>query len=1263
MEDTETTNNISSDYKDIVEKTVIPPPFVPRADTLDEVTAKLPGYVELDEHGKLFKKYLSYQGIAGYLVEHYNHWVGKVLPKQIESAAIYLSDKVSRIRFINPNPIRPEYTSGAKKYPLYPARARLEGLTYSFEIYATPVREVAYEENGKIEWRIEEVYPKELSFGRIPAMVRSKMCNLDGKSDEELIQLGEDPDEPIGYFIIKGTERSTLLQEMMRLNRMYLSTFNNKGEPVCRITVPTPSGSTSVMQLALGKDNKMKFLLQNLSKISHKETTTRSEEKRKTGLIKETNANKGAYKGVNAIMLVSYLFGSGFDFIGDEKREEFEEYIKIFTRDTYDKSIGYQIIPTLFKCAEHLNPIKYFAKKFKMIDAPEDEVVEQLEQLIEIDVFPNMNGMPNSNYRKGIMCLTMITSMAEHLAGKRKLDNKNNWTFKRLRTSADMMQQLFTAIYRQIIRSFQDKVKEMVAVRLDTLETQFKRNEITDVFVNSFNTSNWGVPNKKIRTNVSHQVERFNRAALFSFFLRIDVGTSREGTQIEPRSVNLDGYGNICPSSSSEGKNCGLVKDLSPTVYITLDTPEEPVVNLIQKQIDDTYSVEKSTKLIINAKFYGFCDGMTVHNIIVKARRQLYIHRDTCVYLEGSYLYVFTDSARLVRPLLIVDDDGYLVIQKKNLWGADFNTLLSQGCVEMIDVAEQKYIHLANSIDEVNMRETLPIQIESLNARLKSEVLSESEKEKLKLTISELNEKLWRLSKRPKFTHCELDPSSILGLTIEMIPYANHNQGPRNTYQGNMGKQAQAAPHPTHMYRFEGNQKTLSYPEQPLLFTQADVLTGIDYFPQTTNLMVAIMPLHGFTQEDAFIVNKSSLDTGKLRITLYYTIKVKIQSSQKFTENLQRPPLREGDSPERYKYIGANGLPAIYAPLGPRDCVVGIVQSSRDNPEVKYNKSVYLKASQEGIVTDIRVTNSDEGIVVHVKLRSTRMPIEGDKLAPRHAQKGTIGLILPPEDMPFDQFGVQPDILIDPHSIPSRMTMAYIYEILFGREVLVTGRRRNATPFRKPNAQEVCRTLAMHGIEPQGMRIMYSGITGMPFQSQIFMGPAAFQSLKHLVTEKVHACRTAPRKIESLEPIGGKKVQGALRSGEMENFNYFSHGAITGLFERIVDMADGVTIVVCKTCGTIAQPDYLRNKFICRRCSEDEASFGRITVPMALLRLFFLAGTTGVGQRFYYEFADEFSREVARAIIYEEQELFKEDDENPKLEENIFYFNDEPEDV
>jgi DNA-directed RNA polymerase II subunit RPB2 len=547
---------------------------------------------------------------------------------------------------------------------------------------------------------------------------------------------------------------------------------------------------------------------------------------------------------------------------------------------------------------------------------------------------------------------------------------------------------------------------------------------------------------------------------------------------------------------------------------------------------------------------------------------------------------LYTDAGRVCRPLFIVEDNRIKLkkedvdsLHQRLATNFEWDTLISHGYVELVDTLEEETTLIAMYTDDVaNARKDKNINIE--------------------------------------YTHCEINPSMIFGICASIIPFPDHNQSPRNTYQSAMGKQAMGVYMTNFSVRMDTLAHVLCYPQRPLVVTHPIKYLRFKELPAGQNAIVAICCYSGFNQEDSVIMNQSSIDRGFFRSVFYrsYSCEEKKQpfggcdEFEKPTPDLTRG-MRKGGN---YDKLDPDGFIAPGQFVTGEDVIIGrttpLAEGEETQPGARYTKrdaSIMLRASETGVVDKVMLTTNAEGYkFAKVRIRSERIPQVGDKFASRHGQKGTIGMAYRQEDMPFTVDGICPDIIVNPHAIPSRMTIGHLVECLLGKVAAHTGEEAMATPFIvDQTVEKISQMLHEVGCQKYGNETMFNGHTGKMLNTQIFLGPTYYQRLKHMVDDKIHSRARGRTQILVRQPVEGRSREGGLRFGEMERDCMISHGAAQFLREALLDRSDKYTTHVCNQCGLLAIANLKQFKYECRGCN-NQTNISQIDIPYACKLLF-----------------------------------------------------------
>jgi DNA-directed RNA polymerase subunit B len=1058
------------------------------------------------------------------------------------------------------NPVVREANGATHK--LTPMEARLRNLNYLAPIEL---------EFTIIEDGIEKE-PEKVHIGDLPIMLRSKRCNLFKESMEEerefteeeyrnkLIEYGEDPADPGGYFIIGGTERVLISLEDLAPNRVMVEYNERYGT-----------------QLEVAKVFSQKEGYRALTLV----------EKKKDGILMVTVP---AASGQIPLVILMKALGMEND------KEIYDAIVSVpdmanivyaNIEECHDK----KLYPPngVFTTEDALN---YLERKFATGQAREYRE-KKVESIIDRSLLPHLGDTKEDRIKKAYFLGRIARSVLELSIGMRKEDDKDHYANKRLKLSGDLMEDLFRVAFTNLMKDLKYQLERSFARKKDLrIASAIRPDLLTHRLLHALATGNWVGG----RAGVSQLLDRTSNMSTLSHLRRVTSSLTRSQPHFEARDLHPTQWGRLCPNETPEGQNCGLVKNAALIIDVSEGFREEDVQWLLR---DRGVTEVKAGETISGAKVY--VNGDLVGNVenprvlvseIRAGRRQGLLSGEINIRYdeEMGEVVINCDEGRLRRPLLVVQE-GRSVITRKHIEDVregkiKWSDLLREGVMEWIDAEEEEDTFIAVEPYDPPERCTncgraiSPTEVDWMNPGTDSReaVL------KCKHCGGEMSVPLLL---NTEHTHMEVDPMVILGVAAGVVPYPEHDSSPRVTMGSGMAKQSLGLSCTNYRKRPDTRGHLLHYPQKPMVQTKPMDFVAFNERPAGQNFVVAVISYHGYNMEDALILNKASVERGLGRSTFMRTYRAeerRYPGGQEDHFEIPSPDVRGARADLSYATLGEDGLISPETAVSGGDVLVGktspprFLEEETDflTPQKRRETSITIRPGESGWVDSVMLTESENGSrLVKVKVRDERVPELGDKFASRHGQKGVIGLIVPQEDMPFTVDGVTPDLVINPHAIPSRMTVAHVLEMIGGKVGAMEARAIDGTPFSGEKEQAIREALGRAGFNMTGKEVMYDGQTGKKIEAAIFTGVIYYQKLHHMVSGKMHVRSRGPVQILTRQPTEGRSRQGGLRFGEMERDCLIGHGAAMVIKDRLLDESDGTFLYVCgnPNCGHIAMMD------------------------------------------------------------------------------------------
>lgn len=1071
-----------------------------------------------------------------HLIQHhlksFNYLLTHEFPKIINAAVNnIIQSEVHpsfRIKYKRIRVLKPEITENFYTRKLYPHECRLRDLTYS----------------GIIEVDVEIIYDHEyygftkpinnLSIGRIPIMLGSDYCWLNGMDARQLADIQECQYDPEGYFIIKGVEKVVLMQEQLCRNKVLVDV----------------DGKTGLLQASCASAT-----LETKSKIAI--------------IIKNNRIylKSSSFKELIPIFIIFKAMGLETDkklvelsepFLPHESNSrEFDEFCNLMYMN-FESLIQHSILSQYDALHFLSSRVKYLFKNESSKNL--NEKIDEVHEILSKIMLPHIHAT-KENYLQKISYMGFMTKrlLRAHLKldkmqeGQTDIRNDRDYLGnKRIECAGEMLGLLFEDLFKRFNGELKKEMDKYLLKlkKLDTLHDNIDNfvkmlcstDTITHGLIQAISSGNWSIKRFKVdRKGVTQVLNRINHLGALGMLTRMESHIEKSRKVSGPRSLQCSHWGFICPVDTPDGENCGLVKNLALLAKITIASDDQIVLNymdklgLVELGIFSLTDMKRGMWLVqLNGKIVG---GVSKSHEFVEKLKQLrrrgLIDKYTSILEDyvDKVIDIWTDAGRMVRPLV------------------NYQQLLANA---------DKFIALMQSLPSKSFQETSPV-IEQLIMMGVIEYLDVNELNNCNVAFS-----LQEISTIT--THVELGYNIILGIIAGMIPFPHHNQSPRNTYQCAMGKQALGLVGLNLNNRIDTVGYQLVYPQKPLVTTSTLRLTGFEQLAAGINATIAIMSFSGYDIEDAVVMSRGAIERGFGRTLV--TKKVVVD----FERGLENP----GDV-----LLPTEGLPDGIAEVGSRvekgDILVNkhiAVNEKEVTARPERHKGKYSARVEKVLLT----SSGNNYLSVKMSISKMRIPEIGDKFSSRHGQKGVMGIKIAQSDLPFSETGWTPDIIMNPHGFPSRMTVGKLLELLSSKaaalqaKILFGNAFDDKMPINKDKniVKDMGEILLKHGYSYEGTECLISGSTGEYVKGFVFSGPVYYQRLKHMVEDKIHARASGKKTFLTRQPLEGRAKEGGLRLGEMERDCLLAYGASEILIERFLLASDEYHCPVCEACGGIS---------------------------------------------------------------------------------------------
>jgi DNA-directed RNA polymerase II subunit RPB2 len=1049
---------------------------------------------------------------------------------------------------------------------ILPHMCRLENKTYAIEIRVTI--EIDYIFGTETETRKFE----NVILGKIPLMLKSKLCYISSMTPDELYDAGECKFELGGYFIVGGAEKVLLSQERLGDNMFYAGK---------RIQVPDEEERRGLTE------KQIQDKIEEATKAERYEYTSgircisedgtrgpyshflvippSNKKPDDIDLIKKTSDyGEFSTKRLTVITLpgftkpvpvMSVFYALGFTShkdiydvtmcgVHDDERLRYDELFMelLLSHETFTRN------QMALETEQDQDPDLLFLKRQTRTRSNGAVFVNLYSSL-----FPHCekeeNESTSSFYRRKGYLLGHMFKIAMNVALKiEEPDNRDHFRYKRIDAGGDLCFQEFRRIYKQVGNEMKQKLDSRIEFERQTYagkkfvelvqpeKIAFYWKSVT--FLNELEKSFKGKWDGK--DGVSQELSRFSYLGTIAHLRRINLQMDKGTKLIEPRRIHGSSWGILCPTDNPDGGNVGMIKSF--TLFSSLSTTSSitEMISIISanKNFQKIADIHPSTwditwtKLFLNSDLVGVIqkDTESFHSELLAKRRKGEIQKfvSLCWSRLANTYWIFTDAGRPSRPIYR-EGVTETAVKKQNTWGG-----LTSGLMDFVDAQET---------------ESLRISMEPFSKD---------------------------------------DPSEIHGMAIfsasaSVVPNSDFNQAPRNMFSCQQVKQACSWFNTAFNKRFDTISTWLNYAQRPLsqTWTTAPILGGSGCMPYGENPIVALAIYSGYNQEDSILLNESALQRGMFHTTYYHSYDVAEEMAgaymapnkdinpltlphAMFANIMTNSEFKDIVIPNKdvsYEMLDADGIIRKGSKVTEDTVLVGIVvpKLGPGGQTIGYSDKSFLpKKAQHGIVDAVYRYTTPEGLHgVKIRVAEHRIPVLGDKFSARHGQKGTCGMRIITEDMPYTASGIIPDMIVNPHAFPSRMTIGQFIEMMSTKLGLHMGSLIDSTPFSARNRVGETKDLLLKaGYHPYGYELMYSGQTGEMLQAEIFIGPTYYIRSKLMTEDKVNSRATGPKKLLTHQPVEGRANEGGLRIGEMERDVLVSHGISKFLNESLMERSD-----------------------------------------------------------------------------------------------------------
>lgn len=1090
--------------------------------------------------------YFDTHSLCSHQLESFEHFVTKQIEEiTLESNPLLVSvpkqHLTHRIIFSRVRIQRPQVTeSQGNARTLSPEEACRRKLTYALSVYVDVHHKVYKrhkdDQRGHYVLNSSTLF-KNVLFFQVPCMVNTTACNNWFRPYRN--------SQDAGCFVINGYRKVMITQERLRTNFPYVFDENKNS----RYT------------------HKCQIRSYHLSKIRSTSTLNIYISGSKTGSVPE-------------VFLVLPFISAHIPLVVIFRVLGFQSSMDIFdvVLGTLSKTISPSILFRIKSILTTDNTPTYKMSSEELLDwigclgsveKTRQKRIKYVRHIFRNELLPHcgedystVESQKEMNLRKAYFLGFSVRKLLMVALRVVPPDDIDSYTNKRACSAGD----LFALMTRQIVRNYIKNLRLQVFKastpnqRYMNLSEMMNHKKITNLLKYACATGNWGIQrasNSSNQTGVCQVLNTMNLSSRLSHYRLVNTPVNRDGKIPKPRQLHPSHYGILCPADTPEGKSVGLLKSLCRLSRIRVGYAPAPIIRILQEELGvlpfmkcSRKQLKHSCLVLVNGSMVGCVadpDKLVMNYKKYRSHRDVPIDSSITYKREMGEIYVQLDKGDCYRPLFQLSRLHLFetLYQKYSEYPHLFwESLLSSGVIEYISKEEETTLYIATDY-----------------------------------------ETFLRNPQRP-FTHMDLIPSEMFGVAASIIPFSNRNQAPRNIYQSSMGKQSISTRPVDFSEKADSKVHVLDYAQKPLVTTVSAETMELDKDPAGQVAIVAICCYTGFNQEDSVILNKASVDRGLFGSSFHRVVRA--SEFNRGGENVTIDTMPEdaiGRKKSSASKLDKDGIIKKASVVEKGDVLVSKINrytrlkrasdGTMKRQNVSRDRSHVVDWDEKGVVGNIEIQPSTRGDMKNVLIRidSERTPEIGDKFSSRHGQKGICGMLLPQEDMPFTRDGIVPDLIMNVHALPSRMTIGQLFESLLGKVCCMKGRIGNGTPFQNVSMEDIERECRKFKISNMGKEVMYSGTTGEMMDKPVFITPVYYQRLKHMVADKIHARSTGAVQFLTRQPLEGRSKKGGFRMGEMERDALISHGVSENILDRLLRQSDSYKTVICTKCKHLAEPE------------------------------------------------------------------------------------------